>query len=82
MAAAKKKTIKLTGKPDNAAYGEFMRGLLDGSIQSNALTETTAPDGTRDVTLKQFDAQGNPLPDVVVTVPKVKLTKLEYDDLS
>jgi hypothetical protein len=80
MASKKKeRPLKGTGR-DGRDYAEFMAGLLDGSIQATQLTETTVPDGTRDVTVEQYDANGNRLADVVVTVPTRRLTKLEYDE--
>jgi hypothetical protein len=79
--ASKKKERPLKGDGrDGRDYGEFMAGLLDGSIVATKLIDTTVPDGTQQVTVPQVDANGDPLPDIVLTLPKRRLTKLEYDD--
>jgi hypothetical protein len=81
MAAARRKERPLKGNGrDGRDYGEFIAGVLDGSIPATSLIETTVPDGTQDVAVPQFDGAGQPLPDQVVTVPKRRLTKLEYDE--
>ena len=80
MASKKKeKPLKGDGR-DGADYREFITDLLDGSIHATKLHDTTVPDGTQDVTVKRFAENGDPLPDEVITVPKRRLTKLEYDD--
>lgn len=81
MAAARRKDRPLKGDGrDGADYLAFIAGVCDGSIKATRLVETTVPDGTQDVVIKQVDDQGRPLPDQVVTVPRRRLTKLEYDD--
>jgi hypothetical protein len=79
MAARKQKPLKGNGR-DGVDYAAFITGVLDGSILATRLVETTVPDGTEDIHVPQRDAQGNPLPDQVVTVQKRRLTKLEYDE--
>jgi len=80
MASRKKeRPLKGNGR-DGADYADFMAGLVGGTIVATKLIDTTVPDGTQDVTVKRFDENGAPLPDEVVTVPKRRLTKLEYDD--
>lgn len=79
--ASKKKGRPLRGNGrDGRDYAEFMAGLLNGTIVATQLHDTTVPDGTHDLVLKQFDENGNPRPDETVTVPKRRITKLEYDD--
>jgi hypothetical protein len=75
----KQRPLKGDGR-DGADYREFIDGLLDGSIRATKLVDTTVPDGTRDVIIKQYDANDDPLPDLVVTADQRRLTKLEYDD--
>lgn len=65
---------------DGRDYGDFMKGLLDGSIVATKLVDTTVPQGPKDIVIPQFAQDGSPLPDVVVTVNERRLTKLEYDD--
>lgn len=80
MASARKnRPLRGTGR-DGIDYQDFITGVLDGSIKATRLVETTVPDGTQDVAVPQIDAQGNRGPDQIVTVPKRRLTKLEYDD--
>jgi len=88
--ASRRKTRPLKGSGrDGRDYGEFIDGLVDGSIRATLLVDTTVPDGTQQIVIKRRDedggvsldeAHGTPLPDETVTVPKRRLTKLEYDD--
>lgn len=80
MASARKNRALRGNGRDGVDYQDFITGVLNGSIKATRLVETTVPDGTQDVAVKQFDGQGNPLPDQVVTVPRRRVTKLEYDD--
>jgi hypothetical protein len=79
--ASKKKERPLKGNgSDGQDYAAFVAGLLDGSIRATKLIDTTVPDGTQQISVPQVDANGDPLPDIVLTLPKRRLTKLEYDD--
>lgn len=80
MASARKNRPLQGNGRDGADYLTFIAGVCDGSIKATRLVETTVPDGTQDVTVPQIDAQGNRGPDQIVTVPRRRLTKLEYDD--
>lgn len=80
--ASKRKTkpLKGNGVDNRADYGEFMAGLLGGTIRAERLVESSVPNGSDEVRLARFDEQGQPLPDVVITVQRRRLTKLEYDE--
>jgi hypothetical protein len=79
--ASRRKQRPLRGNGrDGVDYQDFIDGLCNGTIRATVLVDTTVPDGTRDVVLKRFDEDQNPLPDETVTVSKRRLTKLEYDD--
>ena len=80
MASARKNRPLRGNGRDGIDYQDFITGVLDGSIKATKLVETTVPDGNQDVAIPQIDTQGNRGPDLIVTVPKRRLTKLEYDD--
>jgi hypothetical protein len=82
MATRRKERPLVSDGRDGRDYADFMAGLLNGTIVATKLIDTTVPDGTQQVTVPQFtnDEAHQPLPDVVLTVPKRRLTKLEYDD--
>lgn len=80
MASARKQRPLRGNGRDGVDYIDFINGVCNGSIKATRLVETTVPDGTIDVVVPQIDAQGNRGPDQIVTVPKRRLTKLEFDD--
>jgi hypothetical protein len=75
----KERPLRGSGR-DGTDYREFMGGLLAGTIHATRLVDTTVPDGTQEVTVEQYDENGQRLPDVVISVPRRRLTKLEFDD--
>jgi hypothetical protein len=80
MASRRKERPLVSDGRDGRDYAAFMAGLLNGTVVATKLVDTTVPDGTRQVTVQQSAANGDPLPDVVITVPQRRLIKLEYDD--
>jgi hypothetical protein len=79
--ATRRKQLPLRGDGrDGLDYRAFVDGLCAGSIRATVLVDTTVPDGTRDIVVQKIDANGDRLPDVVVTVSTRRLIKLEYDD--
>jgi hypothetical protein len=75
------------GGVDETDFLQIAIDLLRGTNESGAvfkpkrILETTVPNGQRVVRVPRRDPDtGIPLPDLEVTVPRQRLTKLEWDD--
>lgn len=83
MASARKtRPVRGNGRGDSSrvTYAEFMRDLLDGTITATALHDVTEADGEDEVRVPQFDERGEPLPPIVLTVPRRRLVAVEYTE--
>jgi hypothetical protein len=77
--ASRRKTHTRSPFGDRQTYAEIMRDLVLAG-KATALHDVTVPDGSRQVSVPQFDGDGRPLPPVVVTVQARRLVSVEYDD--